>query len=514
MSRALLLYVRLHEGRYHGEGDWPPCPARLFQALVSAAGVNGTLASMRQSLEWLQRQPAPIIGAPHARRVSQGVMLYMPNNDLDAVQGDPRRIAEIRSATKVFQPYLVDANVPFLWAWAGIAEEDKYHADAIRSLADFIYQLGRGIDMAWAWGDVLDSSEVETRLAEYPGKVFRPSSGGNVGTTLLCPQPGSLDSLDRRHDAYGKRFSFDDKSVTFRKAPRPSFKRVPYGGQSKRFLYELRSPTDMTAFSPLPLARVGELVTTLRDGAVQRLEKALPDKRAEIAHVLIGRKPDGTNNGPTSERVRIIPLPSIGHHHADHAIRRVLVEIPMGPLRSDDVNWAFPGLEIQGSSPNEGISFVLTPAGDEGMLWHYGISENVGAHTFYTVTPAALPETAARRRIEPTRKLEEGKKGTERLKEEFSAAGAVLQALRHADVRAAVEEIRVQREPFNGNGERVEAFAAGTRFSKHRLWHVNITFSEPIAGPLVIGDGRFLGLGIMAPFSAIQAVAAKERTVS
>ena len=500
MSRALLIHVRLHEGRYHGEGDWPPCPARLFQALVAGAGMNGRLATFREALEWLERQPAPIIGAPHARRVSQRVMFYMPNNDLDAVQGDPRRIGEIRSATKVFQPYLFDANVPFLYAWAGIPDKDKHDADAIRSLTDLIYQLGRGIDMAWAWGDVLDSSEVETQLVEYPGKIFRPSGGGNGGTVLLCPQPGSLHSLDRRYDAYGKRFSFDGKSVTFRKAPQPSFKRVSYASPPRHFLYELCSPVDIETFSVWPLARVGELVIALRDGVVQRLEKALPDRKAEIARVLIGRKLDGTNNGLTRERVQIIPLPSIGHHHADRAIRQVLVEIPAGPLRPDDVNWAFSGLEIPGSPPNESISFVLTPAGDEGMLRHYGINENVGAHTFYTVTPAALPATAARRRIEPTRKLEEAKKGTERLKEQQSATGVVLQALRHTDVRTAVEEIRVQREPFDGNGQRVETFGAGTRFSKHQLWHVKITFSEPISGPLVIGDGRFLGLGIMARF--------------
>ncbi len=38
-----------------------------------------------------------------------------------------------------------------------------------------------------------------------------------------------------------------------------------------------------------------------------------------------------------------------------------------------------------------------------------------------------------------------------------------------------------------------------TRFDKHRLWHVEIAFKEPVAGSLVIGDGRFLGLGVMAP---------------
>lgn len=74
-----------------------------------------------------------------------------------------------------------------------------------------------------------------------------------------------------------------------------------------------------------------------------------------------------------------------------------------------------------------------------------------------------------------------------------------MQALGFAGIRAWAEQIRVQREPFEAKGERVEAFATGTRFAKERLWHVEITFSEAITGPLVIGDGRFLGLGLMAP---------------
>ncbi len=254
MSHALVIHVRLHEDRYNGEGDWPPCPARLFQALVAAAGLNGTLASVRDSLEWLQRQPAPIVGAPRARRAPHRdrVMFYMPNNDLDSVQGDPRRIAEIRSATKVFQPYLFDANVPFLYAWADIADKDRHHANAICSLAELIYQFGRGVDMAWAWAEVLDSSEVDARLTEYPGKVFQPSSGSG-GTTLLCPHSGSLDSLDRRHEAYRRRFSFDDRNVTFQKAPPPSFKRVSYNSPPRNLLFELRNLPAQRSLFLLPL---------------------------------------------------------------------------------------------------------------------------------------------------------------------------------------------------------------------------------------------------------------------
>lgn len=34
--------------------------------------------------------------------------------------------------------------------------------------------------------------------------------------------------------------------------------------------------------------------------------------------------------------------------------------------------------------------------------------------------------------------------------------------------------------------------------TKHQLWHVMIEFVAPVDGPLVLGDGRFVGLGVMA----------------
>jgi CRISPR-associated protein Csb2 len=62
-----------------------------------------------------------------------------------------------------------------------------------------------------------------------------------------------------------------------------------------------------------------------------------------------------------------------------------------------------------------------------------------------------------------------------------------------------VLDVVVQREPFQSHGARAEVFAPATRFAKERLWHVAIKFAEPVQGPLVLGDGRFLGLGVLAP---------------
>ncbi len=93
----------------------------------------------------------------------------------------------------------------------------------------------------------------------------------------------------------------------------------------------------------------------------------------------------------------------------------------------------------------------------------------------------------------------EVKGGKERAGEECRAVDAVAQALRHTGVSARPSCVRVQREPFEAKGARAEAFAAPPRFAKERLWHVEIAFAEPLSGPLILGDGRYLGLGLMAP---------------
>ena len=131
-----------------------------------------------------------------------------------------------------------------------------------------------------------------------------------------------------------------------------------------------------------------------------------------------------------------------------------------------------------------GITVTLSADENEAnMLRRYGIGGDQGYMRWRTVTPAALPDSAMRRRIDPDHQLDEAKSGKERAQESAKAGAAVVQALRHAGVSVRAEAIRVQREPFEANGERVETFAEGTRFSKHRLWHVEIEFSGKVPGP-------------------------------
>lgn len=492
MTRYLTIHVRLHEGRYHGDGDELPSPFRLFQALVAGAGISGSLDKQTKSaLTWLEGLPdAPIIASPRMVR-GQSVSMFMPNNDLDAKGGDVRRMGEIRLATKVWRPRLFDANVPFIFVWRFDGDDTK--ARIICDLADKLYQFGRGVDMAWAYAEILDEADLDSLLIEYDGVVSRP---GRANGRVRCPGSGSLESLERRYRA--PRFRHESGQRVFVKPPEPNYGQLAYESSPARHVFELRSTTDTERRVPWPLARASLLVVAAREAARARLTAKMSSRTSEIDRHLVGRKPDGSNAAPAESRVRIIPIPSIGMHYADRAIRRLLVEVPATcPLRSEDVRWAFSGAELFDPETGEVKDVLLSPSTDDDMLGHYGV--DAGARVFRSVTPVVLPEVTRRRRIEPMRKIDEAKLGLERVLEIAGARAAVVQALRHAGVHAPVESIRAQREPFNAAGSRVEPFAEGTRFEKERLWHVEIAFGVPIKGPLLIGDGRFLGLGLMVP---------------
>lgn len=186
MQRVLLISVRFHDSRYHGTGDWPPSSARLFQALVAGIGQEGPLGdAASKSLEWLEELNPPVIAAPLMVE-GQAVTNYVPNNDLDAVGGDPRRIGSIRTA-KVWKPKLFNQELTFHYAWQFEGtDESLLHARCICECAERLYQLGRGIDQAWAIGDIIENQELEEILIAYRGVVHHPTSGRHGSRAAAC----------------------------------------------------------------------------------------------------------------------------------------------------------------------------------------------------------------------------------------------------------------------------------------------------------------------------------------
>ncbi|MDE0039372.1 MAG: type I-U CRISPR-associated protein Csb2 [Gammaproteobacteria bacterium] len=488
MGRSLLIAVRFHQGRYHGQGDrfdeqggWPPSPARLYQALIAGAARGATIQPEdRRAFEWLERLDPPRITAPAVRR-GRATRLFVPNNDLDAVRGDPARVGEIRVG-KQWRPCFFDPAIPVLFAWR--FESGAREAQHICNLATRLYQLGRGIDMAWATGRVLDEDEAEATVASHPGVLRTP---GGVGMTAV-PRPGTFASLAERYQRKRERLatvvSGRVSRQLFTQPPKASFAHTGYGSPVRWLHFEVR--TSDGNFAPNALASAAPLLTALRNGAAARLQKALPERAELFERLIIGR---GAGPRDLAQRIRLIPIPSIGTEHTDPSLRRVTIEVPADcPIRMDDLKWAFAGLPAPQLNEPEESRLVSTDDARMAQRFAKPVRE------FRTITPVALA-SASRRSLA----LGDNKPANERIREEHRAAGAVVQALRHAGIRAKPTDIRVQREPFQRRGVRAELFAAGSRFSKHALWHVQFSFHEAVSGPLMIGDGRFCGLGLMEP---------------
>ncbi|MXY52975.1 MAG: type I-U CRISPR-associated protein Cas5/Cas6 [Gammaproteobacteria bacterium] len=479
MNKSLMVAVRIHDGRYHGEGDgfdggsWPPSPARLFQGLVAGAARGGSIAvNDQQALAWLEDLPAPRIATP-ASRLGGTLSTFVPNNDLDAVGGDPGNVAKIRVG-KAWRPRLFDPSIPILYVWE--FETQEAQARRLCETATQLYQLGRGVDMAAATGEVLGNDESEARLVAYAGSIWRPSSSG----TIAVPGPGSLTSLLVRQQGRRQRLSSNDGQTRFTQPPKAWFRYVGYEAPPRWLHFEVR---DESRFAPRPLHSAAAFVVGIRNQAARKLQDALPRKSPEVERLVVGRNADRHD---LVLRPRILPIPSIGTQHTDPSIRRVTVEVPREcPISSRDLEWAFAGLAPMDPATGETWSGKLVSTGDETMADRFRRPSRL----FRSVTAVAL--SRARRRPAGD--------AHQRREDEARATAAVVQALRDAGVRTKPSSIAVQREPLQRRGARADAFANGSRFSPMAMWHVEIEFPSEVSGPLAIGDGRFTGLGLMEP---------------
>ena len=492
--RALLFEVRLFGGRYHGVGDWPPSPFRLFQALVSGAYGDRWVAEPREgkdaAFHWLERLDPPSVLAPPCVE-GRAVRMFVPNNDLDAKGGDPRRVAEVR-AEKQTKPLIFSAEIPFVYAWA-FEEAESAHARLLCELSERLHTLGRGIDAAFARGRLADW-DVSVEQLRNAGRLSIPAGVAEGKPGLRCPAPGSLDSLMDRFDKRTRQLDTAPAglpaSTLFRQPPRARCTIIRYGRPPERFVFDIRRGDGSNAFRALPQTGTVAVTTAVRDLTIGRLTNALPSRGTEIEHVIAGR---GASPPTPTRRVRIIPLPSIGFAQTNGSIRRILVEVPWEcPLSPQDVAWALSGQSLSPFSVVDRASgellldAVLVPSDDDAILRDFGIGTS--ARTWRSVTPVALPPQPCGR----------PRTGNVRAAFEGQLTLAVVEALRHAGLPCRGVHVRVQREPFRSKGATAEAFASG-RFSPGVLFHVEVGFPKAIAGPVVIGDGRWLGLGIMAP---------------
>ena len=158
-----------------------------------------------------------------------------------------------------------------------------------------------------------------------------------------------------------------------------------------------------------------------------------------------------------------------------------------------------------GEVPDDGATLVA--ADDRAMLAHYGIEDAAPARLWRTVTPAALSRTC---RAPAHRSSSDARRGEGRCRASARAGGSGMgraagiascghRCTRAGDPRAA-RAVRSQRDSVRKPSQPAHASprsASGMSRSPSR---------DPVEGPLLIGDGRYLGLGLMRPVRRTEGV--------
>ncbi|MEX0887183.1 MAG: type I-U CRISPR-associated protein Csb2 [Phycisphaeraceae bacterium] len=491
-DRWLVINVRLLHGSFHGRGDggqpeWPPSPARLFQALVASAGRRRTDAESA-ALGWLEAQSAPVIDAP-PRCAGTRRRTYVPNNDADQHPDGASRMLKVVQATHL------DDGATLRYSWKVSAADDA-KAGALTSLARRVRALGWGIDMAIGHGEV-----VETLPPLGEGAVrWLPQPSGVPGQALRAPRAGTLAGLDTDHRAAQQRIEGATQTLTGRSAP---FDRVAYRGEHDlpprpiRVFKLLNDEGGTCSFWP---TRVRDLAAMLRHQAHHAAKRADWDPRT-IGGYVCGH---GDNGGPPpANRLSYLPIPSIGYQYTDGLIRRVAIaEAPGGDgRRLEEMADRLVGQWLTCEGRGDSIAMLAQAEPDDRVLRYYlGSHADRGATVWASVTPVVLPGFNARgRRNQHQHRIIPDLVDGDCSGHARKTRKLVLKTLAEAGISAdLVAEVWLQKVPLWPNLPRAEKTDRPAYLQDRPPFHVRLRFKQPVHGPITLGAGRFVGLGTFA----------------
>lgn len=470
MTENLCISVTFLDPLFHGQGDegpeWPPSPMRLAQALMAGArtGCRGRAWDdvRARALGLLARRP-PLIVGPDAEPAIR-CTYFVPNNHSDTVFDRQDRLT-----SKVAQPHRLVGGETVHYIWPiepGV--EDPVQVRLLCEEANHVMALGWGIDQVVGCGRVLSRTEI----AELPGRRWRAWSVHRTGSQAWrVPAEGFVEDLERAYRSFVQRV--DGRSY------RPS--RKPTCFDSVHYLSSTTLPArayaafelpDGVSFRPESTAVVAAMLRSLTCRSAKSDTHEFPGG-AEVyvaGHVKADEQ--------TPPRFTYLPLPTIGHEHADGAIRRLLIAEPFG---GDGAHASWVQQRLRNAT-------LQDEHGDErGMLldlWRPQSRRIVGRYVresqvWSSVTPVVLPG------------LDDGKQP--------KAERLFLKAAAQAEIPIdALESIALRKAPFWPGAAHPRHHFVPEYLRGFARWHVMLRFREPVPGPLAIGAGRHVGLGLFA----------------
>jgi CRISPR-associated protein Csb2 len=477
MSDWFSLSVSFHAGRYHGE-EWPPSPARVFQALlagVMTGGFRSRWDAVRSTFEWIERQAPPEIVATEAG-AGKRFVLAVPNNDADVAanawtRGQEFNLAQLRTMKRVSPKEIDDPerkpHLQYLWR---IDERDRPDESALQQLAYCLHTLGWGIDMAWADAAVIG----DTAVRALSGERWLPAD--SAALMLPTPVEGSLDDIRAAYERFKKRISAAGLN--------PDTRFSVYALQPYRSVRETTRP--YAAFRLHQADGDGDFSADWRDAmkvsawlrhASGKAMESEGRPRNWIDGYVLGHVEEGDRN----QRLSFVPLPTIGHPHSDGRIRRALIlDAPDGDGKAVRLlQDRLAGEELTDDHSNGVCRLGMR---DWSGVWRNYLSKD-GSHVWQSVTPLLLHGHNTMRGEISLRK-------TERL---------ILQAFEESGYKTEwIENLAFQAAPMWRGAGSARSVRVPAHLERWPRYHVEVRFRNKVRGPVIAGIGRHCGIGLFA----------------
>lgn len=445
-----------HSQRGYGTTEWPPHPGRFYSALVAAYHEHDHGNQERSALEWLESLPAPRLHASEARE-RDIVTMFVPHYDHDKIVdqgGKEELIPKYRASSnrqRTFPTVIPDGPVYFIWD----GDPTEQTAAALNRLANSVPYLGDS------------TSLVHAQFVETPPEAnFVPAVNGAGDDELRVAGIGRLNELEQAYEngQYPEpagMVSYISTSDTI--SDTGDIQKSEFGtGQDLLILRIVDGPTPSLEVSY-------DLTATLRRAILSIVDDPVPTW-------ISGHTPDG--EPADQSHLAIIPLANIGHRWADGSTLGVGMVIPrhVPENKKAVLHEAIDRLRPLklGSRGEVRLERMAKPTKE---------SLKRGAYTdksalWTTVTPYVYDRYP----------------DSDEARDEM-----IAQACEHIGLPRPlhVHVIESHVSPISGVPNATDVQLSNTRFSDSPRRHVILRFDEPVRGPITIGRGRYIGIGLM-----------------
>jgi CRISPR-associated protein Csb2 len=472
----LVIDIELISGRYDAAGaldrkvpEWPPHPARIFSALVASARSELD----RKALRWLESLPYPIVQAsPQRHEIKrQSFVVTNKNASQGGSQFYPARTNMLKSL-----PSVIPDSLQVRLVWPDI-QADVEIVKLLDDLARRVPYIGRSTGIA----TLSVTARTESNPPSLPNGLveFHPDPNGKDGTPLRIPYPNYLQDLIDQ-------FKYD----------RPAWEVYQLANYRLKRLEEDEAPSEApvrmkpSVYRDLIILRFvgirpdGRLTTMLTEALRAAVMSATKDPLPQALH---GHGPGG------SPHVAFLALPDVGHIHADGHLLGMAVAIPNLPY--DELRRIVQGilLGMATHSPSSNtnqrtLQFTVPRIGDVSLTYKPGLYKPWG------LTPERW-KCASRKWVSATPVV------LDRYPRKGDIETEIIRSCLTVGLPEPTE-VRISKAPLVRGAIKMQPNDLPLRTRGKLFRHIELHFSQPVSGPVLLGAGRYLGIGLMVPSSA------------